>query len=213
MNELDQRTPSVVFEARLDGQLNILAKIDVDGKTVTKWTRGEALRLDPGEHHFQFLLEPYPPVVQTLLLGEGMRYRLVSAEFKSPNALTAPTPAPNNSATPPVAWTRERPVPILVYPLLGVGAVGLAGFVGLVLSGNAEHDNLAKTCAPYCTEAQVNPMRVRYLIGDISLGVGAMALIGAGVLYLTRPEHVVEPRVGFTTFPHGAMATVAWRGL
>lgn len=211
--ELDERTPSIIFEARVDGELTTSVQIDVDGAPVEEWTRGEALRLDLGKHQVRFALPPYPPVVQTVLLGEGMRFRLVSAEFKSPQALEAATSTPTVASESSVTSIRARPVPFLVYPLLGVGAAGLAGFFAFASVGKAEHENLSKTCAPYCTEDQINKMRVEYVMGDISLGVGAIALVSAGAAYLTRPTHVVSPTVGFTTLPHGAMATMTWGGL
>jgi hypothetical protein len=219
VNELNQRIPSVVFEVRLDGQPEPSAKIEIDGAPLEKWARDEAVRLNPGRHTFRIVLEPHPPVVQTMLLGEGMQYRMVSAEIK--RAVLPATVQPNNQPTtkpqaapitPPIAPKRERPVPVLVYPLLGLGAVGLGGFAAFALSGHSEFTDLSNTCAPTCTDDQVSTMRTHYLLANISLGVGAAALLGAGTLYLTRPERIVEPTVGFTTFPHGAMATVGLRG-
>ncbi len=219
-NEIDRRVPSVVFEVRLDGQRNTFAKINVDGTTVDTMHPGEVLRLEPGKHTFQFMLEPHAPIVRTLVLGEGMQYRIVSAEFKSeavPAAQAevpaAQTAAPTvTTATPPAVLTTSKPVPMLVNPLLGVGALGLGGFIGFVLSGRSEYNRLANTCSPNCSDNQIGPLRARYLMGDISFGLGLSALIGAGTVYLTRPIHAVDPTVGIETLPHGAMATLAVRG-
>lgn len=208
LNDLDQRIPSVVFEVRVDGQPNLSAMIIADGKRVQEWTRGEALRLDPGEHQFRFELAPYQPVIQKFLLAEGMRYRIVTAEFKSQaQPLAAPrttTPAAPVTSTEPPAVPMARPVPFAVYPLLGVGAIGAASFTVFSLLGKSKQSDLESSCKPNCNDSDLDSMKTKYLIGDISLGVGAASLITAGVLYLARPERPMVTSVGFAPMPGGA---------
>ena len=164
LSDLDQRIPSVVFEVRVDGQPNLEAAVTADEKPVTEWTRGESLRLDPGEHQFRFELKGYDPIVQNLLLAEGMRFRVVSVDFKKkPSASAAITPvtpvAPASSE--PVA-VKERPTPFIVYPLLGLGVLGGAGFATFALLGNAKEKDLKDSCSPNCSDADLKPMKRNY---------------------------------------------------
>ena len=210
--ELDQKIPSMVFEVRVDGQANSTAKVEVDGNPVGDWARGEALKLDPGEHEVRFSLDSYAPIIQSVLLGEGMRFRLVSANFQGTSPQGPTSPSSSASLNTKVEGRQVRAVPPMVYPLLGVGVLGVAGFIGLTLSGSAEHDRLTNACAPYCTDSEINGMRTRYIAADISLGIGVTGLIGAGILYLTRPEHTEQPAIGIATIPNGAMATLRLKG-
>jgi hypothetical protein len=96
-----------------------------------------------------------------------------------------------------------RPVPVLVYPLLGVGVVGIGGFVGFGLAGKAEQRRLERDCAPNCTESDLSTMRRRYLIADISAAVGVGAVVGATVVYLFRPERRKRETVSVVALPGG----------
>jgi hypothetical protein len=59
-------------------------------------------------------------------------------------------------------------------------------------------------CKPYCTQAQADKMRLRYLLADISLGVGVVSLGAGGYLYFSASRA-----------PSGSAwrgGNVAWRG-
>jgi len=203
LNELDQRIPSVVFDVQAGGHPGMKAEVYADGQRVENWTRGEALRLDPGQHTFRFVLAPFSPSTETMLLGEGMRFHVVSVDLAMPERERS---TPNQREPVPErgrAGGPARPVPVVVYPLLAVGVAGIAGFVGFGLSGKAEQRRLERTCSPNCTESELSTMRQRYLIGDISAAVGVGAMVGAGVLYLFRPKRPTRESVSVTALPCG----------
>lgn len=216
LNDLDQRIPSVVFEVRVNGEPNLTASVLADGVPVAEWTRGEAFRVDPGEHEFRFELGEFAPVIQKVLLAEGMRYRVVTVEFKSeagaptpttlrPAASITPASVPMDSAKP------SRPVPIIVYPLLGLGAVGAGGFTLFALMGKSKQSDLENTCKPNCSESDLKPMKTSYLIADISLGVGVASLVAAGIFYIGRPqEKPPSTQVGFTPVRGGGAASFSY---
>jgi hypothetical protein len=212
LEQLDERIPSVVFEVRLDGRTVFDATIYADDDLVADWTRGEALQLDPGRHTFRVILPKHGEKTQTLLLAEGMRFLVVSANFETERASAPATrpaiplvPRPSQANSP----NRTRPVPFIVYPLLGAGGLGLVGFAGFGLWGKAEKQRLEQDCAPNCTSDDLTTMHRRFLYADISLGVGAAALVGAGIAYLTRPERHSASNVGLTLLPTGGTAVLA----
>jgi hypothetical protein len=208
LDELEPRIPSLVFEVRRDGELNTSARIHIDGQPVAEWMRGQALPVNPGSHQVRVTLEPYPPVVHTVLVADGMKFRVVSAEFRSAASATAkPEAVPVVDL--PAPTTPTRSVPLLVYPLAGLGAVALGSFVGFTLSANAEYDRLSERCAPFCSDDQMRAVRRRYLIGDLSLGASALSVAGAALLYFTRPTLVPgTPTVGFAPVRAGGMALI-----
>ena len=212
LNDMEQRIPSVVFEVRLDGKPNLTATVVADGERVQEWTRGESLRLDPGEHQFRFEMAEHQPIIQNLLLAEGMRYRIVSVDFATEKPAT---PAVATPVAPPLAAApavpSERPTPIIVYPLLGVGAVGLGSFALFGLMGKSKQSDLENTCKPNCTDSDLKPMKTSYLIGDISLGVGVASLVAASVFYFGRQEKPPSTTVGFAPLPGGGAASASYR--
>jgi hypothetical protein len=220
LNDLEQRIPSVVFEVRVDGEPNLTAAILADGQPVQEWTRGEAMRLDPGEHQFRFELGSFQPVTQKVLLAEGMRYRVVTAEFKSDKPASAqPVPAATPAAGPvspsqPLA-PAARPTPFIVYPLLGLGAAGIGSFVAFALVGKSKQNDLenpATGCKPNCTDSDLKPMKTSYLIADISLGVGIASLAAASILYLGRPQEKppATASIGIVPLPGGGAASASY---
>lgn len=215
LNDMDQRIPSVVFDVKLDGKPSLNAEIFVDEKPATDWTRGEALKLNPGEHQFRFVLGNNAPIVQSLILAEGMRYRVVSADFKTdsptPASSAQPSTAPRAPLTEPLTPSaptpKSRPTPAIVYPLLGLGAAGLGGFAVFALLGKSKQNDLDNTCKPNCTDDDLSPMKTKYLIGDIALGVGAASLVAASFFYFGRPEKPPSAHVGLAPLPGGAAAS------
>ena len=207
LNDSERRIPSVVFEVHLDGETDLSAKILADGAPVADWTHGEALRLDPGEHEFRFELPPHEPIVQTILVTEGMRYRVLSADFetrkeRTPAPMAAVTREPLAAAPPPLPPT-NRPTPFLVYPLLGLGTLAAAGFATFGLIGESKRSDLESSCEPDCKQSDLTPVTDMYLLADVSLGVSVASLITAGVFYLTRAEEPMAASIGFSPLPGG----------
>lgn len=184
--ELEQTTPSMVFEIRVDGKEAFDAKLLVDGQLVTD--RTHAFKVNPGRHSVRVELPPFEAQEQDLVLSEGQRMRLVSVAFTSKHSEPAAAPAP----LPPAPRQTERPTPVVVYPLLALGVVGLGSFGAFAGLGKSEQNDLEKTCAPRCRDQDLSKMKRWYTIADVSAGVGAAALIGAAVVYLARPSKEVD---------------------
>lgn len=192
MTDLEQVTPSMVFQVNLDGTDASQATVQVDGVLVED--RLNALQVNPGQHTIVATVPGLDPITQTVSLPAGQRMRLVSFDFKSKSSEPAPAPLPTQVVS--------RPTPVAVYPLLGLGVAGLASFGVFTGLGMGEQNKLEEGCSPNCTDDDLSKMKTMYLIGDISAGVGAAALITAGIVYLARPE-VKEsiPQVSFSIDP------------
>jgi hypothetical protein len=204
-SELEEATPSMVFEVEIDGRVASDVKVSVDGVAVSDWSH--AVPVNPGSHAVRVEVPSFGPHEETVFMAEGHRMRLVSVKFETPK--TAPAPAastePLKSSAPLVA---HRPVPVVVYPLLAAGIAGLAGFGVFDGLGWAKQVDLQKHCEPRCTDEDLKPMKTDYLIGDIALGVGVAALAGAAVVYFTRPQddRTSPSVVSFGIGPTGADA-------
>jgi hypothetical protein len=180
---LEQSTPSMVFELRLDGKEASLAKVLIDGEPVVD--RTHAVKVNPGRHAVRVELPPFEPHEEDVVLPEGQRMRLISVQFTSKRE--EPAPAPAETAPPPKPLV--RPTPVLVYPLGALGIVGLGGFGVFAFLGRSEQTKLEDGCAPRCTNAELSKMKRWYTVADVSAGVGAAALVGAVIVYLARPTH------------------------
>ena len=81
-----------------------------------------------------------------------------------------------------------RPTHTLAYVIGGVGVAALAGFGYFAWSGKSRRNELADTCSPSCPKNQVDGVRSKYLVADILLGVGVVALGTGAYFYFSAPE-------------------------
>lgn len=186
IQELEQVTPSMIFQIRVDGKEALEADVQVDGKPVTD--RAHAFKVNPGRHVVRVQVAKFEPHEEELVLPEGQRMRLIQVDF---DARPKNAPAPAEALAPPQKEV-VRPTPVLVYPLLGLGVAGLASFTAFSLLGKSEQGKLEDRCQPRCTDGDLSKMKRWYTIGDVSAGIGAAALIGAGIVYLARPSREVD---------------------
>lgn len=181
--ELEALVPTVILTAR-DGAGRYLAdvRVSMDGHELVTKLDGRSLPVNPGGHSFRFEQAGQPVVVTSVFVPEGAKGHVVQATL-------GPPPAP---VTPPPALERPSSLrPVAIYTLGAVGVVGLAGFGVFGLSGtNAEADLRGQPCAAThtCTTAQTEPVERKYLLADISLGIGIVALGAATYLWLSAPK-------------------------
>jgi hypothetical protein len=101
------------------------------------------------------------------------------------------------------------------YVLGGLAVAGAASFSYFALSGHAEMGPLDR-CKPYCNPDDVQSVRTKYLLADISLGVSVLALAGAGYWLLTEPKQPQARKeapfsLALTARPGEARLSVGWR--
>jgi hypothetical protein len=180
LRQVDDELPSVVVAARDPKGRDLTdVRVSIDGKAATEMST-RAVRLDPGPHTFVFRQGGSADQEQQVIVRDGEKNRQVVATF-GVLPLT-PTPAP-------ALRTAERPVPVGVWVAGGLGAVGLVSFAVSGTLGVAQRD--ADHCDTGCPPADKSAVDAKYLVANVSLGLGVAALAVATVLYLARPT--VEP--------------------
>lgn len=206
VDELERATPSVVFNVTSGGEQVAGSRVLVDGQRVELSSSGAPLRLDPGKHTYRVEHDGYRPVAKELILFEGQRFQQV-------NVALEPLVVPQVPQAQAIITESYRPVPALTYVLAGVGVAGAASFAVWGLMGRSEQDHLEQTCRPKCTDSDLATVRTRYLIADISLGVGVAAFAGAALTYLLRPTEERPVAVSVEPSRTGVYGTVLFRGM
>ncbi len=182
LEDVNRSVPSVVITARDRGADVADVKVFLDGELVATRLTGSAVEADPGEHHFRLISARGPIVERTMLMSEGVRNRLIDVEFEPPAApLVSPPVAPAPS------WTfASHPFQRSDYLFGGVALAGVATAAALGIWAVVERSDLQGSCAPFCTDSQVSPLRTKLVIADVGLGIAVAALAVGGFRYLTR---------------------------
>jgi hypothetical protein len=200
LTALEPRIPTVVVVAR-DAAKHDVADVAVflDDKPWRPRLDGREIELNPGLHKFRFESVGRPSTVESFLINEREKGRVL--EVQLPIAVIPPPPPPppppqqqqqqqpkrDVLAPPPLPrQPTTAPVPTLVYVLGGVGGVALGTSVVFGLSGLSARSD-ANQCRPTCQVSQVDDVNRRFLFADVALGVAVVALAAATWVYLTRP--------------------------
>lgn len=193
--QADADVPTVAFSVQ-DPAGNDLSAVSVmlDGQPLAEKLDGKALDVDPGEHLFRFDAAGLPPVEKRLVIVEGEKNRRERVHLgpprPGPTVLAAPLPAP-----PPAPRANGRRTLGLVLGGTGLGLLAVGGASGLVAF--LEWDAAKTACGPSFPAKCANPSigssdrsatLVASTVADVTLGVGAAALVTGAVLVLMAPE-------------------------
>lgn len=193
LEAVDKSMPTVVVDARdRNGRDLTEVKVFCDGEPRAQKLDGKGIDVDPGARTFRFVFaDPsVPPVEQEVVIREGEKSRLLTVRFEYP----APPPP-----------QLERPVPASAVILGAGGIVGL-GVAGVAFGiARVDESALADSgCAPTCALEDAEAVDRADTIAVIAGSVGVAALVGATVLFLTRPTVEVGVGVG----PRSAWASI-----
>jgi len=182
------------------------ATLTLDGKPVA--LDGSPVEVDPGPHELAAASGELSSHLQVMAIESDLNRR-VEIVLQAPRAaepLAGPAPGAAVHAAP------RSKVP--AYVLGGVAVVGAASFGYFALSGHSDMGPLNR-CKPNCSPDDVQRVRTKYLIADISLGVSLVALAGAGYWLLSGPkaeqarsDHALS--VAVTAQPGAAGLSVRW---
>lgn len=179
LDEVDAALPSIVVGAK-DAQGADLfdIRVRVDGETIENVQAGRPVVLDPGPHivHFErgrggeVELQDVKVILRT-----GEHNRAVIGTLGPPKTEGPPPPPPS-----------EAGVPVATWVFGGIGVLALGSFATFAILGANEKSRLTGVCSPGCSDADVSTLRTDYLVADISLGVGIVALGLATYFLLTN---------------------------
>jgi hypothetical protein len=236
--EVKAAIPTVVLTARSPDQDLFDVRVYVDGKLVARRLDGRPIELNPGSHKFRFETANYAAEERQLLLVPGEKLRAIVITFddaeqpdaaapapgsESPLAaepsLESPPPAPVDAPAPKAA-PPSRPVPPLSYVFGAVALAGVAGFAGFGLSGLEDYNSLDSSCRPGCPSSDVDSVRTKLILADVSLGVAVASAVTATIFYLNRPwvgpgaspqQGMLTPSIGFDPVQEAASVNLGGR--
>jgi hypothetical protein len=195
------RIPQIIFSPNdaLTG-----ADLRVDGNPAQP-SQG-VLLVDPGEHRIMVTAPGKGDFRAKVSLNEGEQRR-VTVVFGQSAPEGPATTEPSGRPIAPGTGSSSPPVGAIVVGGLGLVAAGVGG--ALYGLGSAQYDKAQKECdAAPCTKEiadRGNAGRVQIIAGDVLLGVGAAAVVGAGIWWIVSarsskkvPETtlLIAPRIG-----------------
>lgn len=200
---LAQKTPRLTL--RLAASVPSGTEVTMDGVPVVAATLGTPLALNPGVHRVTAAAPGRADREIDIALGEGARQEIeVQAGTSLPVAMSIPTsseggPAPESGAEGKVervttgsGLSGERRA--LTYGVLGLGVAGIAVGIGVGLAADSKHDPLAQNCqGGHCAPSEQGALDAFHALrtwSTIGYAVGAAALVGGAVLWLTTPKSV-----------------------
>jgi hypothetical protein len=179
-SDIDRDVPSVLVRVR-SGELDVEARVFVDGRPQPPDIFGRALELNPGRHRFRVEPRNAPPQEREVLLAPNEKARAV--HFDLPQAS-------GNVARETPRARGPRPVPVTTFVLGGAALALAAG--GAVLGSWALSDRAEQVedggCSPSCTDHEVASIDNKALAADVFFGLGVAAGAAAVLSYVWRPE-------------------------
>ena len=190
LQKLDAVTPSIVVRAQLaDGNDVTDVAVRMEDQQLASSLNGLAIPVDPGEHTLVFERAGLPPVSQTVTLREGAKFRPIDVQLEPD--------APGSGGEPPGGARRswlDGQRWAIGGTLIGVGVVSLGAFTALGLKARSDEKELKDAnCKPNCSEAAVESIRTRYVLSNVALGVGVLALGSATWVLVSGPSKPSTP--------------------
>lgn len=193
--EIDASLPTLTVDAR-DGDAPAAgAVVRVDGAVAAG-----AVAVDPGEHELTVELGARRASVRVTVKAGERRTVLVRVE---PERAAPPPPPPPRPSPDKRLGPGLRVAGGVLGGLAGASLVGFAVAGGLGLSGKAALEDPITGCKPFCTEADVGPVRTQLAVADGLLAAGAIAgaasialLISDAALRAREAPLVLTPAIG-----------------
>jgi hypothetical protein len=202
LGEVQRRLASVVVRARdTHGEPLGDVVVSLDGAMLTERAPTAAIELDPGDHVFRCERSGFEVAQRRVRLAEGERGGEVVCELKSlatPAATSTETAAPVER--PSSATTAGASLPWTVWALGGLGVAGLGGFAAFGLWGRSDENWASDHCKPNCGPDVVDPIRTKYVVADVSIAIGLVALGAAaliGVIHASASAPQASGQVSF----------------
>lgn len=190
LSEVESSIPTVVFGAKAGNKDLSDVTVSLGDQVLAQSLDGKAIPMDPGTHTFVFESDKHGTKEVKFVVKEGKKAQNIEAVFEAAGAEGGAAAggddggdATADSGGAKVSTEDLKGSNTVAFVLLGVGAVGLGGFAYFGVTGKRDEDALA--CAEFktCTDDDLDPIKQKYLLADISLGVGLVSL-GVGTYLL-----------------------------
>jgi hypothetical protein len=201
--EVQSEVPTLVFAARSQGRDLADVRITLGERVLSSRIDGQVVELDPGEYDFRFEAAKMQTLTQHFVIARGERNRLIQVDM-APIGVSSAVDAPEVAA--PV--TRSRLLPGV---FAGIGVAGLAGFAGFGAWGRSTESTLEDSCAPHCSQDRISGVKTKYLLADVSLGVG-VASLALGAYFFFRDEEPKRAPSGLDVEASASHAAVTYGG-
>jgi len=234
LEEVETDLPSFVFRPRDSAGRDIPnARVLIDGEHLSDKMAAGAIFVDPGMHVFRFEAEGYTNAEVNQMVRRGDRARTIDVMMRGRQDELGVRSDQESSdkwdGGAPVAdaWPDDRALdarPPLEMQLMmpqaarsspgtgtfvaaGVGVLALSSFAYFGLTASSDASNLRESCAPHCRVEDVDSVRTKLVVANVSLGVGIVALGVAGALWLAEgssaPRAASTFRFDVAPAPHG----------
>jgi hypothetical protein len=195
--EVDRIAPSIVIVARNERSEDVpVQQILIDGNPVTSRVAGTPIAIDAGARVVQIEAAGYESAEQRIVASAGEKNRVLS--FRLVARATTPPPS-----TPPLARIEPVAKPVETGGLstqravaLTLGGLALAGGATSIFVGLGARDqlhDLQSGCGieKRCADSDVDSVKRRLLVADITLGAALVSAAAALWLWFTdRPAEV-----------------------
>lgn len=191
LKELDDKTPTIIVRLVDSRGQDVLgatvtiddARIDLDGKPVA---------VDPGPRAIKARAKGGAQADAKVLTAQGEKGRVIEVRFTTElgqDGMPLAGSAPSEPPPPPPPPPSGDGAPVLPIVLAAVGGVALGGFVYFEITGHSAYGDLENTCAKTkegCSDAEIDPVKSKFLGAGITLGIAVVALGASAILYFTR---------------------------
>lgn len=190
--DLEQRAATIIVSAK-DGKGSDLSevKVTMDGKPLVDRLDGKPLPIDPGEHVFVYEASGFQAVEQRVVINASEKNRVLVVRFGVDTHASADS-KPRHAAAeldlrPAPADTGSIPLPTWIFGGTAVAAFASAAYFGV--SGISQRSDALGSggCAPYCPSSEKDSIRTKFLVSDISLGIGVLST-GLAAYFFLRPR-------------------------
>jgi hypothetical protein len=197
--DLEQRSPSVIVSAT-DGEGNALTrvKVTVDGEPLTELLDGKLLLIDIGELVVRYEAAGFESVEQRITIAPSDKQRALGVRFRAERAARSQT-SPAASASQTDGDARPIPLPTWIFGGTALAAFASATYFGLNGVAQRSEALAADGCAPNCPASEKTSIRNKFLVADISLGVGLVSA-GLATYFLLRPREAPPTGAATITF-------------
>ncbi|MDI1451552.1 hypothetical protein [Polyangium sp. 6x1] len=181
---VESSLPTIVPGLRdASGNDVVTAEVTLDGAVLTKTLDGQPIAVNPGPHTLRFVAPNAAPVERQLVVRVGEKNRVITVDLGAP-AKTPPDGGLDKPAEPGSGTSGKR---VASYVLGGLGVVSLGAFAYLGITGKADLAGLEDGCGrtQSCAEADVDAVKTKLILADVSLGVGVVSLGVATALFFT----------------------------